>query len=221
MKTTALGARAALLGAVLLLACGNDDAMGRDDSPTGTGMGGRNSMTSMAGAGGNDGQPTDDQTPPIGAAELMAWLRAGTYEDWTCEPEIHEARSPSPHGFNRICSNDIIAENAAGSDDWPAGAAAVKELHAGAAGGTPIGYAVYLKTEADSAGGANWYWYEVVPSDHPAAPPDASGVVADGMGDSGPAKTICVGCHAAAGADTAHTPSMGGRDQVYTPVQDR
>jgi len=28
----------------------------------------------------------------------------------------------------------------------------------------------------------------------------------------------CVGCHGAAGSNAAHTPSAGGRDQVYTPV---
>jgi hypothetical protein len=49
-------------------------------------------------------------------------------------------------------------------------------------------------------------------------PHDSNGVVADGMGGSGPAKDICVGCHVAAGSDAAHTPSPGGRDQVYTPV---
>jgi cytochrome c553 len=31
--------------------------------------------------------------------------------------------------------------------------------------------------------------------------------------------SICVSCHNAAGSDTAHTPSVGGRDQVYTAVQ--
>jgi cytochrome c553 len=76
---------------------------------------------------------------------------------------------------------------------------------------------VYLKTEADSAQGANWYWYERVPLSS-AAPHDAAGVVADGLGSSGPAQTICVACHAAAGTDAAHTPSPGGRDEVYTPV---
>ena len=74
-----------------------------------------------------------------------------------------------------------------------------------------------MKTNADSADGKNWYWYETVPATS-AAPHDANGVVADGLGDTGPAKSICVGCHAGAGSDAAHTPSAGGRDQVYTPV---
>ena len=50
------------------------------------------------------------------------------------------------------------------------------------------------------------------------APHDANGVVADGKGGSGPAMSICVGCHAAAGSDAPHSPSPGGHDQVYTPV---
>ena len=93
----------------------------------------------------------------------------------------------------------------------------MKELYASMTAKTPVGYAVYLKTKADSAKGAAWYWYETVPSDSE-APHDKTGLVADGLGDGGPAKTICVGCHAAAGSDAAHTPSPGGRDEVYTPV---
>ena len=160
----------------------------------------------------------DDQIPPMGADAIEAWLAKGAYKRWHCEPKPHLFRAPSPHGYNRICANDMIADNVAGSADWPKGAAAVKELYASADGSEPVGFAVYLKTDADSAGGANWYWYERVPLDH-AAPHDDKGVVADGMGDSGPEKAICVGCHVAAGADASHTPSEGGRDQVYTPVR--
>ena len=158
--------------------------------------------------GGRDYVYTPVQSPPQGAAAVDAWLAAGRYKQWASEPEVHAARSPSPHGFNRIYSNNLIAANASGTDAWPAGAAAVKELYPDATTTTPSGYAVYLKTRADSAGGANWYWYEII----------GANVVADGLGDAGPAKGICVGCHAAAGADAEHTPTPGGRDQVYTPV---
>jgi hypothetical protein len=175
-----------------LLGCGNDDTMDGPDE-----------MLS--------------QTPPMGASALEAWLGTGQYKKWHCESKIHASRSPSPHNFNRICSNDLVADDARGTDDWPKGAAAVKELYASADAEKPVGFAVYLKTDDDSAEGKNWYWYERVPLDAD-APKDAKGVVADGMGDSGPAKTICVGCHVAAGLDAAHTPSAGGRDQVYTPV---
>ncbi|MEO8213751.1 MAG: hypothetical protein ABI560_11190 [Myxococcales bacterium] len=155
--------------------------------------------------------------PPSGATAIEAWLTAGSYKEWKCESAVHASRDPSPHGFNRICSNSAISNAAGGTGAWPVDSAAVKELYAAIDAPTPVGYAVYRKTTANSAGGTNWYWYERVPLDHP-APHDAAGVVADGMGSSGPAMTICVGCHNAAGADAAHTPSVGGRDQVYTPV---
>lgn len=154
--------------------------------------------------------PIAPQRPPTGQAAVEAWLAEGYYKRWACEPTVHAGRSPTPHGFNRICSNNAISQTAAASAPWPAGAAAVKELHASAAGGAPIGYAVYLKQAADSAAGAGWYWYERVPA------PD--GVVADGPGGAGAAKTICVACHQAAGSDVDHTPTTNARDQVYTPV---
>lgn len=167
------------------------------------------------------------ETPPMGGPAVETWLAGGAYKSWSCEPAVHASRSPSPHGFNKICSNDVISSNASATGPWPQGAAAVKELWASdpAAGGVdggapptaPIGYAVYLKTASDSAAGASWYWYERVPLDSP-VPHDGNGVVADGLGSSGPAQTICVACHSAAGSDAMHTPSPNGRDEVYTPV---
>lgn len=169
---------------------------------------------------GSDDTETETQTPPMGRTAVEAWLADGatTYKTWASEAAIHEARMPSPHGFNRIYSNDLIKNNASGTGSWPKGAAAVKELYASATATAPIGVAVYLKLEDDSANGANWYWYERVPLDSE-APHDANGVVADGTGDAGTAKSICVGCHAGAGSDAMHTPTPGGRDQVYTPVR--
>jgi hypothetical protein len=143
------------------------------------------------------------QTPPMGADALEAWLASGAYKDWQCEEAPHAQRAPSPHAINRICSNALIADNATGSADWPAGAAAVKELFDSPGDEEPSGYAVYLKTAPDSAGGANWYWYERV----------GNTTAADGLDERG-----CVNCHAAAGTDAAHTPSAGARDMVYTPV---
>ena len=175
------------------MACGSDeedeDVSNREDS------------------GANSSAPSS-QRPPQGAAAVEAWLKKGDYEDWQCESDVHAARSPSPHGWNRICSNDLISNSATVDGDWPQGAAAVKELYASMDADTPMGYAVYLKTASDSEDGANWYWYERI----------GDSTVADGLGDSGPAKSVCVACHAAAGSDDEHTPSLGGRDQVYTPV---
>jgi hypothetical protein len=175
------------------------------------------------GSGGASGRRSDTGTPesdggvPLGGAAIERWLRTGEYLHWHCESRVHASRNPCPHGFNRICSNDLVASNAEGRDPFPQGAAAVKELYASADGKEPVGYAVYVKTQGDSANGANSYWYERVPLDN-AVPHDPEGIVADGMGDQGSAKAICVGCHAAAGTDAAHSPSKGGRDEVYTPV---
>jgi hypothetical protein len=153
------------------------------------------------------------QTPPMGAAAVTAWLATGVYKSWHCEAAPHLARSPSPHGYDRICSNDVIADNATGTGPWPEGAAAVKELYTTTTGpldaGTPGGYAVYLKTEADSGMGANWYFYGALV---------AGGAAVDGLGSTTPVMEECGSCHVAAGMDAAHTPSPGGRDEVYTPV---
>ena len=178
------------------------------------------SKASTSTDGGSGTHPTSTgsaQEPAMGAAMVKAWLANGDYKSWACEPAVHEARSPSPHGFNRICSNDVLSAAAKDTGSFPEGAAAVKELYASMSATTPVGYAVYEKTKADSEDGAAWYWYEIVPTDS-SVPHDKAGVVADGLGDGGPAKTICVGCHGAAGSDAAHTPSPGGRDEVYTPV---
>jgi hypothetical protein len=104
----------------------------------------------------------------------------------------------------RVCSNDVIANNATGSGPGANGAAAVKELYATTTDTTPGGYAVYPKTQTDSAGGANWYFY--------------GALTVDGMGNDATVMATCTGCHLAAGSDAAHTPSPGGRDEVYAPV---
>ena len=153
---------------------------------------------------------TEMQVPPSGAAAVDAWIAQGFYKSWHCEPAAHAARSPSPHGFNRICSNDKLS--AAGAGEYPVDSASVKELYDDAGKGI-VGYAVFRHVAAGTSG-TSWYFYEKVPLTS-TAPHDANGVVADGMGGSGPAQTICVGCHQAAGSDSAHS----GHDFVYTQVK--
>ncbi|HEY6881614.1 MAG TPA: hypothetical protein VI299_26490 [Polyangiales bacterium] len=172
----------------------------------------------VAGCADDAGPEPVSQLPPQGATSIEAWLASGAYKTWQCEPAVHAARAPSPHGYNRICSNDAISANKGAGGPWPKGAAAVKELYASADASTPFGYSVYIKTADDSAEGANWYWYERLPKEQ-AAKFELPEVVADGLGDRGGAKDVCVACHIAAGRDPAHTPSVGGRDQVYTPVE--
>jgi hypothetical protein len=147
------------------------------------------------------------QTPPMGEADLLAWIATGQYKQWACEPAVHASRGPSVHTpFDRVCSNNVLsaAAAAAGTGPWPQGAAEVKEIYMAMGDATPTGgYAVSLKISADSAGGANWYYYERF---------DGT-LYADGIGTP-----LCTGCHSLAGSDPFHTTTPGARDLVYTPV---
>jgi len=159
------------------------------------------------------------ETPPTHGADVEAWLKTGAYKAWHCEPAAHTSRSPSPHGFDRVCSNDLVNPTAANADAgaWPLGAAEVKELYTALqSDAAPEGYAVSLKTAADvveeDAGGpgSNWYWYERLTD---------GTIEADGLGfPNTSANSICVACHVAAGSNAAYTPTTGGRDFIYTPV---
>lgn len=62
----------------------------------------------------------------------------------------------------------------------------MKELYKA---GTHIGWAVSVKTQAESANGKNWYWYEVF-STAPAAIAPYQGAV-----------ELCRDCHAEGGVD--------------------
>ena len=146
------------------------------------------------------GPPPDPQLPPTSSAnELTAWADAEVYKQWACESAPHDARSPSPHGRNRICSNAKLSAHGAG--EYPVGSATVKELFDGSGKLTGRAIAVKLKAGAGEA----WYWYEKL----------GSSVVVSGLGDSGDAKTVCVGCHAGAGSDAQHS----GHDLIYTQVK--
>jgi hypothetical protein len=146
----------------------------------------------------------DLQTPPQGSdAVISAWITAGSYKGagWRCEAAVHDARSPSPHGKNKICNNTKLSSTAAPAK-YPFGAASVKELYA-ADGTTIAGYAIALKLVDGDSVGPNWYFYETM----------GGAVVYNGKGLANNAD-VCSGCHAGAGSDAMHS----GRDFVYTQV---
>lgn len=129
--------------------------------------------------------PADPQLPPRGAA-AFAWLAAGHYQAWRCEPAPHAPRAPSPHGSTRICVNDALTAAAASAQPFPAGASSVKEVYSGTA---ITQYAIARKLR-DGSGGATWYWFEGTPDQ----------VAASGEGIPG-----CTGCHGQAPHDFAFT----------------
>jgi hypothetical protein len=190
-----------ILGGVAAFGCSSDsEDTSKDDKST-------------LGASNPDGKPGNAQTPPTtNGADVEAWLKQGDYKKWTCETVEHAQLKVSPHGFNRVCSNDLATSFAGDAgDERPVGTASVKELYDDAS--KLVGYAVGVKIAKKSAGGDAWYWYERVPLES-AAPHDTKGVVADGLGSAGAAKSICVGCHVGAGTDSNHSVN-GSSDFVY------
>ena len=158
----------AALGAALLLtsACG-DSTSGTDETTAGT-----DSDT------GTDTDGVGDL--PINGDDAKAWLEANSYSGWEAESAVHAATLGSPHGDVKIFVNAKLATSlGAANTAHPVGAASVKELYENDA---LIGWAYYVKIQADSANGDGWYWYEIT----------NDSVVADGNGDA-----TCTGCHAA------------------------
>ena len=185
--------------AVVLPGCSGDD----DDD--------MKPETADLGAANPNGTAGDDQTPPTtNGADVEAWLKKGAYKSWDCEMVDHPQLKVSPHGQNRVCSN-ALAAGFTDTGERPVGTASVKELLDDSS--EVVGYAVGVKSDDKSDGGANWYWYERVPLGS-TAPHDSKGAVADGLGSSGTAQSICVGCHAGAGSNDAHS-VMGSSDYVY------
>jgi hypothetical protein len=177
--------------ALVAAACNGDDTdTGDDDDDDGT----PNDTDTDT-----NGDDDDDQIPPQGYAAINAWLQAESYEDWHCEAAPHPGAGVSPHGMNQICSNDLASANT--GSEFPVGAASVKELYDDA-GTTTVGYAVTSKVSAGT-GAETWYFYEQVPPGTviTGITIDANGVVADGLGDTGQAASVCASCHVTSGND--------------------
>jgi hypothetical protein len=125
---------------------------------------------------------------PSGGHALEAWLQAGHYRQWRGESKVHSSQGPH-FGKVRAWLNPVLFDSLNnGNKDHPQGAVAVKELYG--EGDRVLGWSVAIKTEATSAVGANWYWYEKF----------EARVVADGKG-----VLLCRSCH------------LTGRDYVLTP----
>lgn len=165
-----------------ITACGGDGGASGSGGAAGSGGDGAGGGGSGAGGSGTGASAGDAQTPPQGAEAVDAWLAAGHYKSWKCQPEKHPPKPESAHSANRVCVNDKLA-NAPASGELPAGAAAVKELFSGDA---ISGYAVSLKTNPASGEGEGWYWFEKL----------GSSVAIDASGPN-----FCSDCHKGAPRD--------------------
>jgi hypothetical protein len=120
----------------------------------------------------------DDQVPPIGQEKLIPWLEAGNYLRWAAESAPHPSGGPHFGGVRTFVNDLLFRSLSDDSAQHPIGATAVKELY-GRDGSEVLGFAVSVKLESDSMGGANWYWFE-----------SFNGPLVDRIG-----ATSCTGCH--------------------------
>ncbi len=128
---------------------------------------------------------------PTADGPLNTYLQAGNYTQMPYSESGRHA-SAGPHttfGLPvRVFMNAVLESSLrAGNASHPMGSEAVKEMYS--ADGTLEGWAVMVKTNADSDGGKGWFWYEVASVEPNAAP------VASGNG-----VPLCFGCHST-GAD--------------------
>jgi hypothetical protein len=129
---------------------------------------------------------------PTSGDDLFPYLQSGKYLGLPSESAIHTSTGPHGGKVRTFVNPSLLASLEAGNAEHPVDAAAVKELWG--AGASLGGWAVMVKTEADSAGGDGWYWYEVYSATDPSSP------VADGNGIG-----LCANCHA------------GGKDFFLSP----
>lgn len=130
--------------------------------------------------------PKVDSVVPATKDKLFSYLQAASYKNFAAkESGRHPTRGPHTKvgwPVRVFLGPKLDASLKAGNTSHPAGSAAVKEMYD--ASGKLQGWAVMVKTAADSAGGKGWFWYEVTSTS------DGSKPVAAGNG-----VPLCFGCH--------------------------
>ncbi len=137
----------------------------------------------------------EDIRVPTNPDDLFEFLTAGRYKSWAHESQLREVPTRVPHPDYVVTYLNAALDDSmkAGNDSHPAGSAAVKEMYD--EGRELLGWAVSVKTDADSDRGRNWYWYETISTTDP------SDIVVEGMGAQ-----LCVRCHARGGVDNVRIP---------------
>ena len=132
--------------------------------------------------------PNVDSVIPTGQPALFSYLQEGSYKDFVSrESTMHPSTGPHTKvglPVRVFLDPKMDASLRAGNESHPMGAGIVKEMYD--ADRNLQGWAVMVKTAADSAGGKGWFWYEVTSTT------DGSNPVAVGNG-----VPLCFGCHTA------------------------
>jgi len=126
------------------------------------------------------------ETIPADADHLFAYLQAGKYKAFAAqESDRHPSAGPHTKVGNdvRVFMNAALAQSLeSAAEQHPAGAGVVKEMFNQE--GKVRGWAVAIKTQADSQDGEGWYWYEVKSTTDNSRPVAAANGV-----------KLCTGCH--------------------------
>lgn len=132
--------------------------------------------------------PDTHEVVPADAAGLFDYLKSGSYKSFRArESTTHPSAGPHTKvGLPvRVFMNEKLDQSLqSGNAQHPEGAAVVKEMFTES--GDLRGWAVAIKTDADSDEGKGWYWYEVKSTTDNRRP------VAAAKGVS-----LCTGCHIA------------------------
>ena len=130
--------------------------------------------------------PRIERTVPTDLKKLFPYLQSGSYKNLAAkESSMHPSKGPHTQiglSVRVFMDSKMDASLQAGNASHPAGAGIVKEMYD--ANGNLRGWAVMVKTAADSDGGKGWFWYQVTSTT------DGSSPVAAGNG-----VTLCFGCH--------------------------
>jgi hypothetical protein len=129
---------------------------------------------------------------PTDATKLFAWLKAGSYKNWSAESKIHASVAVHAAAARVFINSTIETSMKASNTSHPVGSALVKELYQSDYK-TLRGWAVMVKTTTTNKNGSDWYWYEILSTTSGTNP------VANGNGVS-----LCTGCHSS-GKDSVRT----------------
>lgn len=149
---------------LLLVGCSDDEA-----------------AATSAGGGGASGDCSACDAPAETGA-MFDFLASGSYASWDAESAVHASAGPHGGAVRVYLSPKLSASLGAGNASHTLGGAVVKELY-DADNTTLSGWAAWVKTADDSAGGDGIFWYENFST-------SSNDAVADDFGEPG-----CTGCH--------------------------
>ena len=127
-----------------------------------------------------------DSVVPTDQNRLFRYLQNGSYKEFAAKESVaHPTRGPHTRfglPVRVFLDSKLDASLRAGNASHPVGSAGVKEMYDPS--GNLQGWAVMVKTQADSEGGKGWFWYENTSTT------SGSNPVAAGNG-----VPLCFGCH--------------------------